>query len=450
MENFRFRLSRFCAITLTGMTLGSSVWAADLMQVYQLAQQNDPLYAEARSRYEGGVEKLAQGRAALLPALSLSGAANTVERRYTDPAQSPWTRFQNYQYAVTLVQPLFRWQNWLQYEQGGLQVAQAEAEFAQARQDLLLRVAQGYFDVLVAEANLRLLDKQLEAIDQQLEQAKAYFEVGSATITDTHEAQARRDLAESQRIAAQNDLDIRQAALQVLTGQNVGDLARLRAKIEFALPQPASQAHWLEAAAEQSPTVQARAASVEVARLEAGKQQAGHLPTLDLVGTLGRAHDYTFIPGQEGKIGMGLASTEQNVVGIQLNIPLYQGGGVSARAREAAANYLAAKSGLEYARRQAVLGARQAYLGVVNGIAQVKALGAAEESSRLALESNKLGYEVGVRINIDVLNAEQQVQATRRDLVRARFETLLAQLKLKAAIGALSEADLMAVNQSLE
>ncbi|MEY4593125.1 MAG: hypothetical protein RIR18_2020 [Pseudomonadota bacterium] len=442
--------SRFL-IVLVGFVSGSflfisSVLAADLLQVYQLARQNDAQYAEALARYEGGVEKLAQGRAGLLPTLAITGAANNVERKFTDPAVGSWNRYQNHQYALTLSQPLFRWQNWLQYEQGGLQVAQAEADFAQASQDLVLRTAQAYFDVLLVEESVRSFSKQLVAIDQQLAQAQAYFEAGTATITDTHEAQARRDLAEAQLIAAQSDLEVKRSAMQILTGESIERLSSLKEDVAFVLPQPSQISYWVAAAEEQSPTVQARSAGAEIARLEASKQQAGHLPTLDLVGSTGKSRDYTFIP-VGNSLGMGLANIEQHVIGVQLNIPLFQGGVVSSRAREAAAGYLAAKAAFESSRRLAAQTARQAYLGVVSGLAQVKALTVAEGSSKLALESNKLGYEVGVRINIDVLNGEQQLQATYRDLVKARFDTLMAQLKLKAAVGALAEEDLVAINQ---
>lgn len=436
------------ATIVAGALLTPLVNAADLLQIYQLARQNDAQYAEALARYEGGAEKLVQGRAGLLPTLALTGAANNVERKFTDPAVGSWNRFQNHQYALTLSQPLFRWQNWLQYEQGGLQVAQAEADFAQARQDLVLRTAQAYFDVLLAEENVRSFTKQLAAIDQQLAQAQAYFEVGTATITDTHEAQARHDLAEAQLIAAQSDLELKRSAIQILTASPIESLSSLKEKVSFAEPEPKQISHWVSAAEEQSPSVQARSASAEIARIESSKQQAGHLPTLDLVGSVGKSRDYTFVPAGNA-LGMGMANIEQHVIGVQLTIPLFQGGVVSSRAREAAAGHIAAKAAFESTRRLAAQTARQAYLGVVSGLAQVKALTAAESSSKLALESNKLGYEVGVRINIDVLNAEQQLQATSRDLAKARFDTLMAQLKLKAAVGTLAEEDLVSINQLL-
>lgn len=418
--------------------------AADLLQVYQKARENDPIYAEAKARYEAGQEKLSQGRAGLLPTMAFSATSNMVNREIVNPAL-PEQRFRSHQYALNLNQPLFRWQNWLQYEQGGLQVAQAEADFVQAKQDLLLRTAQAYFDVLLAQEQVNSLQAQMTAIAQQLEQAKAYFEVGTATITDTHEAQARHDLAEAQLIAAKSDLEIKQAALQMLTGDPVDGLKPLKTDAFLLSPQPSILDHWVKAAEDRHPAVQSRQAGAEVAKLEASKQQAGHYPTLDLVGTVARSRDNMFLGG-----GWTTADIEQRVLGLQLNIPLFQGGIVSSRAREAAAAYLAAKAQLDSTRRQAAQSARQSYLGVVNGLAQVKALNAASESSKLALEANKLGYELGLRVNIDVLNAEQQVQTTRRDLAKARFDTLMAQLRLKSAVGALLEEDLSAINALLD
>ncbi len=435
------------SVLLAGVfCLTVSANAADLLTVVALAKKNDAQYAEAQAKFEAGKERLIQGRSGVLPTLAITGSSNDVSRKFTNP-ESDGIRYQSNQYALTLNQPLFRWQNWLQYEQGGLQVAQSEAEFFQASQDLLLRSAQAYFDVLLAEDTVRSLETQRLAIEQQLAQAKAYFEVGTATITDTHEAQARFDLAEAQLIAAKSDHEVKLAALQISTGEAVGKLADLKDGIPMLIPQPNQLDHWVQQAETRSPSVQAKSAYTEVAKLEASKQQAGHLPTLDLVGSMGKVHDYTFTGGTPA---MGMADLNQNMIGVQLNIPLFQGGVVSSRARESAANYLAARANLESTKRLAAQSARQSYLGVINGAAQVKALEAAEKSSRLALEANKLGYEVGVRVNIDVLNAEQQVQNTRRDLAKARFETLMAQLKLKAAVGNLVDEDLNTLNQLLE
>lgn len=434
------------SLLLGALCAAPPLLAADLLQVYRDAVAYDAQYAAARATAEAGREKLPQGLAGLLPTVSASASTTWNQNSY--PTRTPPNpvdaNFNSNGYSVNLTQPLFRWQNFVQYGQAQYQVAQAEASFAQAKQDLILRVAQAYFDVLYAQENLKAVQANKSAIAQQLEQAKKNFEVGTATITDTHEAQSRYDLATAQEIAADNDLEVKRQALRVIIGKDAGELNRLRADATLAPPQPAALDKWVDAAEKDSFSVQAQQAAAEVAAREVERNRAGHLPTLDAVAnyTENRAGATQFNDSRFESTARG--------VGLQLNIPLFQGGYVNSKTREAAANREAAFAALDSARRNAALSARQSYLGVVNGIAQVRALEAALVSSNSALESNKLGYEVGVRINIDVLNAEQQVYSTRRDLARARFDTLLAQLRLKAAVGTLAEEDLQQINGLFE
>ncbi|WP_428826389.1 TolC family outer membrane protein [Azonexus sp. IMCC34842] len=425
--------------------LASPLHAADLMQVYRAAQDNDPTFAAARATLDAGREKMPQGRAGLLPSLTLSG--NTVWNQNEIAAHNGATfakpNFNSNGYQLTLSQPLFRWQNWVTYDQSKIQVAQAEANFAQARQDLILRVAQAYFDVTYTIENLRAVRANKTAIAQQLESAKKNFEVGTATITDSHEAQARYDLAIAQEIAAESDFEIKQHALQAIIGREAGGLAAPRKDAELTPPQPNDMNQWVAAAEKDSITVQIQQAAADIAAREEDKQRAGHYPTVDLVANQGYSKSYA-------STTLGMLDTDYKNVGLQLNIPLYLGGQVVSRQREAAANRSAAQSNLETARRGAALAARQYYLGVANGLAQVRALKAALVSSQSALESNKLGYEVGVRINIDVLNAENQVYVTRRDLAKATLDTLLSQLRLKAAVGSLGDDDVAQINALLD
>jgi outer membrane protein len=283
-----------------------------------------------------------------------------------------------------------------------------------------------------------------EAIALQLVQARKNFEVGTATITDTHEAQSRFDLASAQELAGENELEVRRYALSVIVGGEVGELSRLRADASLPPPQPAAMEPWVRAAENDAYEVQARLAALEVAQREVERMRAGHYPTLDLVASYGRSE------GAQSASSSDSLMTDARNIGVQLSIPIYEGGVVGSRTREAVAHRGAAQSLLENARRAAMLDARQSFLGVVNGLAQIQALDAALVSSVSALESNRLGYDVGVRINIDVLNAEQQVYLTRRDLAKARFDTLLAQLQLKAAVGTLSETDLERINPLFE
>lgn len=434
------------SLVLAALFSAVPAFSADLLQVYRDALTNDQQYVAARAAADALREKEPQGLSGLLP--TISGTANTTwnENKYSASNQPQKINrdFNTNAYNVNLTQPLFRWQNIVQYSQGKLQVVQAEANFAQAFQDLILRVAQAYFDVLYAEENLKAVRSNKQSIAQQLEQAKKNFEVGTATITDSQEAQSRFDLASAQEIAAESDLEVKRFALSVIIGKHPGELNRLKPQAELNPPQPASMDTWVNAAEKDSFIVQAQQAAAEVAAKEVERNRAGHYPTVDIVANYGKNNSALSFLGNDS------LETRASNIGLQLNIPIFQGGYVNSKTREAAANRSAAQATLENSKRTAALNARQSYLGVVNGLAQVRALNAALISSTSALESNKLGYEVGVRINIDVLNAENQVYITKRDLARARFDTLLSQLRLKAAVGSLGEADLEQINSLFE
>jgi len=439
-------ISRLALVTALAVT-SLGVEAEDLFQVYRDAQRYDAAYSSARQALEAGREKLPQGRALILPTLNLTGSAtrSRFDVETTDTTLAPaFTRSANSTaYTLTFTQPLYRPQNWLQYESGEFQVRQAEATFSLAYQDLVIRVSQAYFDALAAIDTLNLVRAQKAAISEQLAQAKRNFEVGTATITDTHEAQARFDLSSAQEIAAINDLESKQRVLQQLTGKVYTELKHIRPDIKLSPPSPANMESWVQLAEKQNYSVQQSEAAAEVARREAQRASAAHWPTLDIVGTYGQNTDSGSVTSAFGRD----INTAQ--IGVQLALPLYQGGGLSSREREAAALSLKSKDDLENARRSAALNARQTYLAVINGIAQVGALEQALISSQSALDSNRLGYEVGVRINIDVLNAQQQLFSTRRDLAVARYNTITNQLRLKAAAGSLREEDIEEINRAL-
>ena len=425
--------------------LASPLQAADLMQIYREAQANDAAYAAARSTVEAGRERTPQALAGLLPTIGISGNTqwneNDISLRKSTTTDN--VKFNSNGYTLTLTQPLFRWQNWVAYDQSKFQVAQAEANFVQAGQDLILRVAQAYFDVLYANENLKAVRANKVSIEQQLESAKRNFEVGTSTIVDAQEAQARFDLAIAQEIAAESDVEVRQRTLQAIIGKEPGSLAPFRRNAEIPQPQPADMKQWATAAENDNINVQLQMAALEIASLEVDRQRAGHYPTVDLVASKGSTTALA-------SAGLGLVDSDFRSIGVQVNLPIFQGGQVVSRQREASANRAAAESTLEQARRNAALQARQQYLGATNGLAQVRALKAALISSQSSLESNRLGFEVGVRINIDVLNADNQVYVTRRDLAKAVLETLMSQLRLKAAVGTLSEDDVVAANALLD
>ena len=426
----------------------SAAQGADLLEIYRAAQSSDAVYASARAAWAAGQEKLPQGRAGLLPSLSLSASTQHNDRdlRFRGPTTSTGGAAQFNSNAVTLslTQPLFRRQNTLAFEQAKTQVTQTDAQFAQAAQDLILRVAQAYFDVLLAQDALTLAQAQLAAIGQQLEQAKRNFEVGTATITDTHEAQARYDITVSGEIAARNDLEIKRRALQQIIGRTAPVLAILGPKFMPSTPEPNNMEAWVNEALALNLQVQISQAGLDFANHEVERNRAGHLPTLDAFASYSDSGSGSGVQGGAG------TDTTSKIVGLQLALPLYQGGSVTSRVREALANEDKARQDLENARRSAELSTRQAFLGVTNGLAQVKALEAALVSSQSSLDSTRLGQEVGVRTQVDVLNAQQQLFQTRRDLAQARYNYILSLLRLKASVGKLSEDDLTRVNAWLD
>ena len=425
----------------------ASAHSADLLQVYRDALANDAAYASARATRDAGLESLPQGLAQILPSVSATAFTqyNAVNIDVRGPQPSERREGNSNGYTVTLTQPLFNWQNFQVYREAGFKAVQAEATFGQATQDLIVRAAQAYFDVLASQDSLAFIQAQKVAISEQLAQAKRNFEVGTATITDTHEAQARFDLATSQEIASQSDLEIKKRALQQIIGKYPERLEPLKPSIELNPPSPDAMEEWANVAATQGYAVRGQEAALEIALREIERTRGGHLPTLNLVGSSGSTL------ASISATGISNTGTDSitRIIGLQLALPLYSGGNVSSLVRQAVANREKAQQDLENSRRVAALAARQAYLGVTNGRAQVRALEAALVSTRSALDSNKLGYEVGVRINIDVLNAQQQVFSTLRDLSRARYDTILNGLRLKAASGALGEADVEEVNRLL-
>ncbi len=445
------------AALIASAFLSLNAQAADLLQVYQQALANDAVYASARASLAAGRERVPQGRAGLLPSVGLTGSFARNDNTFspfnegntiTSPTGVTTTvgrtgvPLNSNQMTLALSQPLFRWDRWQTYEQSKLQQAVTEAQFAQAQQDLITRVSQAYFDVLAAQDTLESTRAQKSATTEQLASAKRNFEVGTQTITDTHEAQAAYDLVVAQEFAALNDLENKKSALQAIIGTAPATLAPLKPGVALASPQPALIDPWVSSAENQNYGVQVSQLSLELAKRDIQRNRAGHLPTLDLVASSSRLRNSGQVTGSSG-------TRSDNAVGVQWAIPIFNGFAVTSRVRESIALEDKARNDLEATRRNAAQLARQSYLGVNSGLAQVRALEAAEVSSQSALESNKLGYQVGVRINIDVLNAQRQLYSTRRDLSRARYDTIMNGLRLKAASGSLREEDLVPVNNLL-
>lgn len=418
--------------------------AADLLQIYRDALANDPIYASARAALAAGQEKLPQGRSLLLPTVALSGSSSytrlEVESRNTALLPNSERRYNTNNLTLSLTQPVYRPANWVQYAQAELQVNLAETQWQVANQDLILRVAQAYFDVLLAQDNVALAGAQKNAIAEQLAQAKRNFEVGTATITDTHEAQARFDAITAQEIAAQNDLEIKRNALQQIIGKVPDSFSPVTDKLPLTVPEPVNLEKWLQAAEETSLQIRAQRIAQEVADREVERNRAGHHPTVDLVAS------YTKNGQQASSLSAVGTDSDTRTITLQLAVPLYAGGAISSKVREAVANQEKARQDTESARRATYQLVRQAFLGVTSGVAQVKALEQALVSGQTSLESTKLGQEVGVRTNVDVLNATQQLFSAKRDLSQARYNYVVNNLRLRAAVGGLNEETLTQVN----
>lgn len=418
-------------------TFGLPASADNLSEVYRAALGYDASYAAAQAAYRAAQEKTPQARAGLLPNVSLNANAryNNVETSLGD------SDYNSHGWGVSAAQPIYRGQNWVAYDQAKVSVQLAENQLKAAGQDLILRAARAYFDVLLAQDSLEFIRAQKAAITEQLAAAKRNFEVGTATITDTHEAQARFDLATAQEIAAENDLEIKRRALHTLTGRTVNTLAALAPSPALATPSPASMDEWVNRSQTDNLQVRISQQAREIADREIERARRGHHPTLDLTASYNDNYNQN--------IGISTIDSKSTVVGLELALPIYQGGLVSSQVREAVANQDKARQEQENALRNAALQTRQAYLNVTSTEAQVRALEAALASSQKSLESTQLGLEVGVRTNVDVLNAQQQLTSARRDLAAARYNFLLSVLNLKAAAGSLSETDLAEIDRLL-
>jgi outer membrane protein len=416
----------------------STAGAADLLSVYRDALVSDATYQAARAQYNATRERLPQARAGYLPLIT--GSANTF-RNDIDFERVPDQRFSTNGYGVTLSQPVFRMQNWIAISQADKQVLQAEAQLAFQAEELILRVAQAYFDVLLAQDNVALSGAQKKAISEQLAQAKRNFEVGTSTIVDTLEAQARFDQANAKEIADQVDLEVKKRVITVLLGKLPDSFVPLREPLALSEPKPNNIEEWVKASNDSSYTVAIARAGYEIAKQEIDRQRAGHLPTVDLSATWNNAHDPT-----TATTGV---NTKTGAIGLTLSVPIFSGGLTQSRVREAVALRDKAEQDLEATQRTVAQTTRQLYLNVVAGIAGIRALEQALTSTQSQLDSTILGRDVGVRTSVDVLNAQQQVFQTRRDLQQVRYNYLLNTLRLKAAAGQLGEADVAEVNRAL-
>ncbi len=434
---------RFAPLALAlGLAFAAPAGAQSLLALYESARAHDAAWQSAKAQYEANLYRAEQARAGILPQANLSANASRTQFENTNPVVD--RGFPTQGATVSASQPLYRPANFATYEQGKRQVDLARAQLEAAAQDLIIRVSQAYFDVLAAQDTLAFVKAQKTAVGEQLASAKRNFEVGTSTITDTREAQARFDLVVAQEISAENDLRVRKLALDTLVGKTDAQPQPLAAPLVVPAPQPDDVSAWVSQAESSSPSIQQARTNLEIARLETEKAKAGHKPTLDLTAS------YNITRSPDGGTTSPL-STRSNTgqVGVAFNLPLFAGFATQNRIRETLSLEQRAEADLEAARRNVAQATRTAYFGVVSGQGQVKALEAAEASSQSALDANRLGYQVGVRINIDVLNSQSQLFQTKRDLAQARYNVLLGHLRLRQANGTLTPEDLSRLNSLL-
>jgi outer membrane protein len=418
--------------------------AEDLLDIYRLAVKNDAQIQQAQAQDLAAREATPQSRAGLLPSINLS--ANVTEERL-DIKSAPLGRsqgvstFTNKGYTLSLTQPVYRRDRFVRVRQAKASVRQADVTFEAAQQALILRSAQAYFGVLSALDNLEVARGQKAAIGRQLEQSQQRFQVGLIAITDVQDAQARYDLAASQEIAAENQLATARESLRELTGTYAKELAILGKEIPLVTPQPADIDAWTNTALKENPALLAAQYAADVAQEQIEVQRSGHYPTLDIVA------DHTYSDSGGGTLG-ALTSAD-STIGLQFNLPIYQGGLVTSQTRQARYQYDQALSALEAQNRATQRDARNAYLGVMTGISQVRANSQAVKSSEVALEATQAGYQVGTRTAVDLLNAESQLFSARATYAQSRYNYLLATLTLKQAAGMLTAEDLAKINALL-
>lgn len=426
---------------LTAITAPASAQAENLLELYELARTTDPTFQQALANRQAEEEALPQARAALRPDISLNGGYSVIDSESNLSGTNSDDQYRQLSYGVSLSQPLYRSATQSAVNVADARVEQARAEFALAEQALIVRVAERYFAVLDARVAVEAAEASLAAIERQLEQAERRFEVGVIARTDVEEARAQSDLASAELLAAEDDLENRREELRELTDRAPGVLEAVRAEIALNRPEPADIDQWRAQAEEQNRELAAARLAAEAAMQSIDVERGGRQPTVDLVAGYDGVDRY----GAGGRD----PSSDQISAGIELSLPLYQGGGISSQIREAQFRYTAAREALENTRRAISRNTANAYRGVVTALERVRALDQARVSTQAALDATEAGFEVGTRTIVDVLNAQQARFNAERDYEQARHAYLLNTLRLQQAAGSLSADDLARVNNLL-
>ena len=435
-------INKLNCIALMAIAVISPLKAQDLTATYELALQNDPGIKQAEANQLGTAEYRLQGIAKLLPNISATGLSSRDKlynaksvNDYRGPSQEYWSN----SIIVKLNQPLMHWDYWVQLSQSDNQIAQAEADYQVELQKLMVKTTEGYFNVLAAQDTVELFSVEKQAITRELDQAKQRFEVGRNAITDVYEAQAGFDEAVANEIGATHDLKNKKAALREIIGENEVQLNSLGATLPLLKPEPSNIKAWQNSAEVTNFSVISAFNKAEFSRKSIAVQQAGHLPQLDLVAS-STTSDVNSTSGFRGDL---------QSVGLQLNIPLFEGGAVNSRTRQASFQYEAAKENLIATKRAVNRQTEDAFNGVMSSIARVEALNTAVKSRESALEASEVGLQVGIRTMVDVLTEQKKLYRSKRDFYRGRYDYLINSIKLKQASSNLTQNDLEQINRLL-
>ena len=429
------------------IAISSPLRTENLADVYELALKNDPLLKAAEATYRAGKENRTQGIASLLPTLSVGGSTNWNEYRVEEQLID---QYNSNSYLASLNQPIFRLDKWFQFERGTALSEAASAEFAYQQQETMIRVASAYFNVLNSIDSLNAARAEEKAIGRQKDLAKKRFDVGLAAITEVQETQAAFDLTVVSRIAREAQLDSARESLTSIVGRDIKLLSPLSDNFEISLPDPLDRESWVSLGLKNNYQLKAAKLQRDAAQASARSTASNHLPQIDLVGRVSKS------TSKQGKFGgfiqNPLFGVEQDTrqYSIQFNLPLYAGGAISSARRQAYANYDRSKEQAIYAERSTVRDVRSNHFGVQTQVANVTARKQALASAESALEATQIGYEVGTRNTVDLLDAQKRLFQAQRDYASSRYDYIISMLRLKASVGSLSPKDLMNISNQME
>jgi outer membrane protein len=437
----------FLLLSLLSIIITGSIKAENLADVYELALQNDPLLRAAEATYRVGKENKRQGIAGLLPTLSVSGSTNWNEYRVEEQLQD---QYNSNSYLANLNQPIFRLDKWFQFERGTALSEAAAAEFAYQQQETMIRVASAYFNVLNSIDSLNAARAEEKAIGRQKDLAKKRFDVGLAAITEVQETQAAFDLTVVSRIAREAQLDSAQETLTSIVGRDIKLLSPLIDEFEISLPDPLDRESWVSLGLQNNYQLKSAKLQRDAAQASARGSASNHLPQIDLVGRISQS------TSKQGKFGgfiqNPLFGIEQDTrqYSIQFTLPLYAGGAISSARRQAYANYDRSKEQAIYTERSTIKDVRSNHFGVQTQVANVTARKQALASAESALEATQVGYEVGTRNTVDLLDAQKRLFQAQRDYASSRYEYIISMLRLKASVGSLNPNDLMKISSQMK